>query len=120
MALPVTAIVVPTVPTKIDTLKLTFGSERDRIHVIWKGVVKDYPMDSLVAKIKANDPSLVTTLFLVNNKPVWVYKEGDILGRYQYRFDKVAFRIGLNLYVGEGEFILPSYVASGSARLVGL
>ena len=106
------AIVVPTVPTKIDTLKLTFGSERDRIHVIWKGVVKDYPMDSLVAKIKANDPSLVTTLFLVNNKPVWVYKEGDILGRYQYRFDKVAFRIGLNLYVGEGEFILPSYVAS--------
>jgi hypothetical protein len=106
------AIVVPAVPTKIDTLKLTFGSERDRIHVIWKGVVKDYPMDSLVAKIKANDPSLVTTLFLVNNKPVWVYKEGDILGRYQYRFDKVAFRIGLNLYVGEGEFILPSYVAS--------
>ena len=106
------AIVAPAVPTKIDTLKLTFGSERDRIHVIWKGVVKDYPMDSLVAKIKANDPSLVTTLFLVNNKPVWVYKEGDILGRYQYRFDKVAFRIGLNLYVGEGEFILPSYVAS--------
>ncbi|MBR6450053.1 MAG: SUMF1/EgtB/PvdO family nonheme iron enzyme [Fibrobacter sp.] len=96
----------------IDTLKLTFGSERDRIHVIWKGVVEDYPMDSLVAKMKANDPSLVTTLFLVNNKPVWVYKEGDILGRYQYRFDKVAFRIGMNLYVGKGEFILPSYVSS--------
>ena len=108
----VPAVAVPTEPTKIDTLKLTFGSERDRIHVVWKGVVKDYPMDSLVAKIKTNDPSLVTTLFLVNNKPVWVYKEGDILGRYQYRFDKVAFRIGLNLYVGEGEFILPSYVAS--------
>ena len=108
----VTAVVAPSVPTKIDTLKLTFGSERDRIHVIWKGVVEDYPMDSLVAKMKTNDPSLVTTLFLVNNKPVWVYKEGDILGRYQYRFDKVAFRVGLNLYVGEGEFILPSYVAS--------
>ncbi len=112
VAAAVPAVAVPTEPTKIDTLKLTFGSERDRIHVVWKGVVKDYPMDSLVAKIKTNDPSLVTTLFLVNNKPVWVYKEGDILGRYQYRFDKVAFRIGLNLYVGEGEFILPSYVAS--------
>ena len=108
----VTAVVAPSVPTKIDTLKLTFGSERDRIHVIWKGVVEDYPMDSLVAKMKMNDPSLVTTLFLVNNKPVWVYKEGDILGRYQYRFDKVAFRVGLNLYVGKGEFILPAYVSS--------
>ena len=108
----VTAVVAPSVPTKIDTLKLTFGSERDRIHVIWKGVVEDYPMDSLVAKMKTNDPSLVTTLFLVNNKPVWVYKEGDILGRYQYRFDKVAFRVGLNLYVGKGEFILPAYVSS--------
>lgn len=108
----VTAVVAPSVPTKIDTLKLTFGSERDRIHVIWKGVVEDYPMDSLVAKMKTNDPSLVTTLFLVNNKPVWVYKEGDILGRYQYRFDKVAFRVGLNLYVGKGEFVLPAYVSS--------
>lgn len=108
----VTAVVAPSVPTKIDTLKLTFGLERDRIHVIWKGVVEDYPMDSLVAKMKTNDPSLVTTLFLVNNKPVWVYKEGDILGRYQYRFDKVAFRVGLNLYVGKGEFILPAYVSS--------
>ena len=112
VAAAVTAVVAPSVPTKIDTLKLTFGSERDRIHVIWKGVVEDYPMDSLVAKMKTNDPSLVTTLFLVNNKPVWVYKEGDILGRYQYRFDKVAFRVGLNLYVGKGEFILPAYVSS--------
>ena len=107
---PTASVVAPA--GTIDTLKLTFGSERDRIHVIWKGVVEDYPMDSLVAKLKINDPSLVTTLFLVNNKPVWVYKEGDILGRYQYRFDKVAFRIGLNLYVGKGEFILPSYVSS--------
>ena len=72
VAAAVPAVAVPTEPTKIDTLKLTFGSERDRIHVVWKGVVKDYPMDSLVAKIKTNDPSLVTTLFLVNNKPVWV------------------------------------------------
>ena len=68
VAAAVPAVAVPAEPTKIDTLKLTFGSERDRIHVVWKGVVKDYPMDSLVAKIKTNDPSLVTTLFLVNNK----------------------------------------------------
>jgi hypothetical protein len=35
---------------------------------------------------------------------VWVFKEGDLVGRYQYRYEKLGFRVGDSLYFGKGEF----------------
>ena len=101
---------VETKPAKPDTLKLTFGSSKERIDVVWKGVIKGYSMDSLYAKLKAGDPSVVSTIFLANNKPLWLFKEGSLVGRYHYRYEKLAFRIGEKLYEGEGKFILPMYI----------
>ena len=67
-------------------------------------------MDSIYAKLKSVDPSVIVTLFLANNKPVWISKEGTLVGRYHYRYEKIAFRIGVKLYEGEGKFILPTYI----------
>ncbi len=106
----VPVVTVETKPAKPDTLKLTFGSSKDRIDVVWKGIVKGYSMDSLYAKLKSGDPSVISTLFLTNNKPVWISKEGSLVGRYHYRYEKIAFRIGEKLYEGEGKFILPTYI----------
>ena len=109
---PVASVVAPVEakPVKPDTLKLAFGSNQERVDVIWKGVVKGYSMDSIYAKLKSVDPSVIVTLFLTNNKPVWISKEGTLVGRYHYRYEKIAFRIGNKLYEGEGKFILPTYI----------
>jgi hypothetical protein len=96
---------------KVDSLQLRFGADRNRVDVSWKGVVEGLSMDSLTAKLVSYDSALVTTLFLVNNKPVWVFKEGKLVGRYQYRYDKLGFRLGDSLYWGKGEFALPKYIA---------
>ena len=96
---------------KVDSLNLRFGTDRSRVEVSWKGVVKGFSMDSLVTLLANGDSSLVTTLFLVNNKPVWVFKEGALVGRYQYRYGKLGFRVGDSLYFGKGEFTLPKHIA---------
>ena len=96
---------------KVDSLNLHFGSDRNRVEVSWKGVVDGFSMDSLVNLLANGDSSLVTTLFLVNNKPVWVFKEGTLVGRYQYRYSKLGFRVGDSLYLGKGEFTLPRHIA---------
>jgi hypothetical protein len=96
---------------KIESLGLRFGKDRDRVEVSWKGVVDGFSMDSLVNLLANGDSSLVTTLFLVNNKPVWVFKEGILVGRYQYRYGKLGFRMGDSLYIGKGEFTLPKHIA---------
>ena len=97
--------------TKIDSLNLRFGADRNRVEVSWKGVVEGTSMDSLVNKLASGDSTVTTTLFLVNNKPVWVFKEGTLVGRYQYRYGKLGFRMGDSLYVGKGEFALPRHIA---------
>ena len=97
--------------SKIESLGLRFGSDRNRVEVSWKGVVDGFSMDSLVNLLANGDSSLVTTLFLVNNKPVWVFKEGTLVGRYQYRYGKLGFRMGDSLYLGKGEFTLPKHIA---------
>ena len=97
--------------SKIESLGLRFGTDHNRVEVSWKGVVDGFSMDSLVNLIANGDSSLVTTLFLVNNKPVWVFKEGTLVGRYQYRYGKLGFRVGDSLYFGKGEFTLPKHIA---------
>lgn len=97
--------------TKVDSLSLNFGADHSRVQVTWKGVVDGISMDTLVEKLASGDSNLVTTLFLVNNKPVWVFKEGSLVGRFQYRYEKLGFRLGDSLYVGMGEFILPKHIA---------
>ena len=95
---------------KVDSLKLDFGMDHARVEVSWKGVVDSFSMDSLVTLLASGDSTVVTTLFLVNNKPVWVYKEGELVGRYQYRYEKLGFRVGDSLYFGKGEFALPKHI----------
>ena len=97
--------------SKIDSLWLHFAADSGRIDVVWKGVVDSISMDSLAGLLSTNSDSLVVTLFLANNKPVWAYKEGELVGRYQYRYEKIGFRIGEKLYVGKGEFVLPIHIA---------
>jgi uncharacterized protein YpmB len=97
--------------SKVDSLWLRFAADSGRIDVAWKGVVEGISMETLAGLIAAKSDSLVVTLSLVNNKPVWAYKEGELAGRYQYRYEKVSFRIGDKLYTGKGVFVLPKHIA---------
>ena len=96
---------------KVDSLGLRFGGNQGRVQVAWKGVVDGFSMDSLSTMLANNDSTLTTTLYLANNKPVWVFKEGNLVGRYQYRYEKIGFRVGDSLYLGKGEFSLPMHIA---------
>lgn len=97
--------------SKVDSLWLHFVADSGRIDVVWKGVVEGLSMDDLAGLMVAKSDSLIVTLFLANNKPVWAYKEGELVGRYQYRYEKIGFRIGEKLYEGKGVFILPIHIA---------
>lgn len=119
-ALPAQVNVIPTAvavvrnpndTTLVDSIKLRFGTDNDRINVTWKGVVEGLSMDSLAKELGSKESSVITTIYLVNNKPVWVFKEGTLVGRYHYRYDKLAFRKGDALYFAKGEFTLPAHVA---------
>ena len=119
-ALPAQVNVIPTAvevirnpndTTLVDSLKLRFGADNDRINVTWKGIVEGLSMDSLAKELTLKESSVITTIYLVNNKPVWVFKEGTLVGRYHYRYDKLAFRKGDALYFAKGEFTLPKHVA---------
>ena len=98
-------------PGKVDSLNLRFGKDRERVEVSWKGVVEGFSLDTLSSMLANSDSTLTTTLYLVNNKPVWVFKEGNLVGRYQYRYEKIGFRVGDSLYFGKGEFTLPKHIA---------
>ena len=108
---PVKVDVVLVDSSKVDSVKLHFATENGRVNVSWTGVVDGITPDSLAAMLADKNSPIVATLFLANNKPVWVYKEGVLTGRHHYRFNKLAFRIGDSLYVGKGKFTLPMNVA---------
>lgn len=95
---------------KMDQLKLKFGAERTRFDFEWTGVAEGVPVDSLYSWLTSDRADMIIYLNLQNNKPVWVYKEGSLEGRYQYRYVSLEFQVGDVVYTGKGSFSLPDYI----------
>jgi len=95
---------------RISAIRLTFGKEFDRFDVAWVGNAEGIVPDTLYAILDAA-ASVAAHLTLANNKPVWIYKDGQVVSRHQYRYTKLNLIIDDQTYICQGEFKLPSYIA---------
>ncbi|MCQ2088758.1 MAG: SUMF1/EgtB/PvdO family nonheme iron enzyme [Fibrobacter sp.] len=95
---------------RISAIRLTFGKEFDRFDVAWVGNAEGIVPDTLYAILDAA-ASVAAHLTLANNKPVWIYKDGQVVSRHQYRYTKLNLIIDDQTYICKGEFKLPSYIA---------
>ena len=95
---------------KVSAIRLTFGKEYERFNVSWVGSADSMVTDTLYAILDASE-TVAAHLTLANNKPVWVYNEGALVGRYQYRFQDLDLIVDDQTYKCHGEFKLPAYVA---------
>ncbi len=95
---------------RISAIRLTFGKELERFDVAWVGNAEGVVPDTLYAILDAA-ASVAAHLTLANNKPVWIYKDGELVNRHHYRYTKLNLIIDDQTYVCQGEFKLPSYIA---------
>ena len=100
----------PATKKEMGKLKMTFGTDHSRVDFAWAGVASGLSIDTLYSWIIKKNPALKIRLFLRNNKPVWIYKDGVVSGRHHYRYDGIEFLVGEDAYTGQGEFILPEYI----------
>lgn len=111
------AVVTPTFDTdsgalvpRVVSIDLKFGEDNGRFDFGWKGVVPGVDMDRLYVWLHERTPDVQVHLNLQNNKPVWIYKDGLVVARHQYRFIQIEFHVRDSVYVGEGNFVLPNYI----------
>lgn len=95
-----------------NALRLRFGADHGRFDVEWTGSVEGVPMDSLAIWLSTGSNDVQVRVDLVNDKPVWIMRRGELQGRHQYRYEKVVFVMKDKTFEGKGEFKLPSYIAN--------
>lgn len=95
---------------KMSELKLKFGTEHTRFDFAWSGTAEGVSVDTLYSWLTSDRADMVIYLNLQNNKPVWIYKDGALDGRFQYRYVSLEFQVGGQTYIGKGKFILPDYI----------
>lgn len=96
----------------VSGVNLKFGEDHSRFDVNWKGSVAAIDMDRLFVWLKERNSNVKVYMNLQANKPVWLYKDGAVASRHQYRYMDIEFQVNGEFYSGQGEFILPDYIAS--------
>ncbi|MCR5378776.1 MAG: formylglycine-generating enzyme family protein [Fibrobacter sp.] len=94
----------------VIAVTLRFGDDHGRFDVSWTGSVATQDMDRLFMQLKDSNSDIKVFLTLQNNKPVWIYKDGKVNSRHQYRYEMIDFQINGEIFSGQGEFILPDYI----------
>lgn len=92
----------------IVAVKIFFGQEKGRYDVAWVGTVVGLSPADFYGKLTSGNVKL--SLTLANNKPVWIYNQGVLLGRYQYRYDRLDVTIDGAEVANKGEFVLPAHI----------
>ncbi len=92
-------------------VKLVFGADHYRYDVAWTGVAAGTDVETLYSWFAVNRAGMKVYLTMENNKPVWLMDTGVVKSRHHYRFIKVDFVVDGVTYAGQGEFILPEYIA---------
>ena len=94
----------------LKAVKLKFGRDKDRFDFSWSGTAKDMTANELY-DVFTNHASEVTVFITIKqNKPVWIRKEGVIVGRHHYRYTRIEFEYAGKNLVGLGDFSLPDYI----------
>lgn len=94
----------------INAVRLTFGQNKGRFDVSWVGNVEGLSPEEFYQLMHSSAPSAHLTL--ANNKPVWIYQDGALTGRHQYRFVKIQVNVDGSELKCVGEFELPEYIAN--------
>ncbi len=96
----------PQVPA--EKIELVIGHPGDRYDFKWTGKALGMEAENLIALIRAGKVNMIVSL--QNDKPVWIYQNEVVSSRHHYRYVKMEFEFGGQIYPGEGDFILPSYI----------
>ncbi|MCQ2101950.1 MAG: formylglycine-generating enzyme family protein [Fibrobacter sp.] len=94
---------------KIVSVRMALGKDNERFDVSWNGNVEGYEAESLYT-VLTSGVSVKAYVELANNKPVWIYDEGVLKGRHQYRYVKLDLSIDGKDVVCHGSFELPGYI----------
>jgi len=94
---------------KIVGVRIDLGRDHERYDVSWNGNAEGYTPDSLYA-VLTSGARVRAIIDLANNKPAWVYKEGVLAGRYQYRYSKFELEIEGKRIPCHGGYELPGYI----------
>ena len=103
------ALSKPAKVCKIKAVRITFGKDRGRYDVSWSGIAKDITPDSLYALLSSG-ASVRSFITLENNKPVWIYNQGELTGRHHYRYIKFNLAVNSVSIPCRGGFELPDYI----------
>lgn len=96
----------PQVPA--EKIELVIGHPGDRYDFKWTGKALGMDAENLITLIRAGKVNMIVSL--QNDKPVWIYQNDVVSSRHHYRYVKMEFEFGGQIYPGEGDFILPSYI----------
>ena len=99
-----------TTGTPIKAVKLKFGKDKERFDVTWTGTAKGISADSLYALFTNHASEVKAFITIKQNKPVWIRKEGVVVGRHHYRYTRIEFEYAGQNMVGLGDFSLPGYI----------
>lgn len=101
------------VPTKFELadgkIRLTLGNDKERFDVSWSGNAEGISADELYAQMNSAS-SVKVHIVLANNKPVWIFSEGNLMGRHHYRYESLELLVDDKKYVCHGGFELPGYI----------
>lgn len=94
---------------KMVGVRMNLGRDHERYDVSWAGYADGYTPESLYT-VLTSGTSVRAVIDLANNKPVWIYEEGSLKGRYQYRYTSMNLIINDQEVVCHGGFELPGYI----------
>lgn len=95
---------------KIVAVRVTFGQAAERVNVTWTGNAEGWTVEELFAKLASGDAK--ATLYLTNDKPVWIYESGALVARQHYRYEKLELSEEGKTIACTGSFVLPRNVAT--------
>ena len=90
-------------------VRIVFGQEKSRYDVSWVGNVDSIPAADFYNKLTTGG-DVKFALLLANNKPVWIYNQGTLLGRFQYRYETLEVSIDGASVGCQGKFELPGHI----------
>lgn len=93
----------------VESVTLFLGKEKERFDVSWNGNAEGFSPESLFT-VLTSGVSVKAFVELANNKPVWIYENGALKGRHQYRYVKLDLVVDGNNLVTHGNFELPGYI----------
>lgn len=93
----------------IVAVRIFFGQEKSRYDFAWVGTVNGLSAADFYGKLTAGE-NVKFALVLANNKPVWIYNKGVLLGRFQYRYEKLEVFVDNKSVACQGKFELPAHI----------